>query len=153
MSRLLAVCLTLLASLQPAAAGVCETVLGSGFGRLMHAPLWYYVGDRLLSPVTLVLIALALLTATKLPRLRGMAFIACLLAAIQAVSAIGLNVFPDRALVAARLEGCGEASLPPPSSRRCSRSCWRVPSWPLSTEARLAPLRDILLAETGMPML
>ena len=111
MSRLLAVCLTLLASLQPAAAGVCETVLGSGFGRLMHAPLWYYVGDRLLSPVTLVLIALALLTATKLPRLRGMAFIACLLAAIQAVSAIELNVFPDRALVAARLEGCGEASV------------------------------------------
>jgi hypothetical protein len=111
MSRLLSCCVVFLAGLRPALAAVCDNVLGSGFERLINAPLWYAVGDRVLSPVNLILIALAFLTATKMPRLRGMALIAALLTAVQAVSAIGANVFPDDALLAARIEGCGSASL------------------------------------------
>jgi hypothetical protein len=77
----------------------------------MNAPLWYQIGDRVLSPTTIVLCALALLAATKMPRLRGIVLIATLLTAIQAVGAIAANVFPDDMLVAARLEGCGGESL------------------------------------------
>ena len=55
--------------------------------------------------------ALALLTATKMPRLRGIALIATLVTAVQAVGAIGANVFPDDLLLAARIEGCGGQSL------------------------------------------
>ena len=46
-----------------------------------------------------------------MPRLRGIALIATLVTAVQAVTAIGANVFPDDLLLAARLEGCGAASL------------------------------------------
>jgi hypothetical protein len=111
MSRLPAFCTALFLAVQPAAAEVCDKVLGDGFERLMNAPLWYQVGDRLLSPVTLVLIALAVLTATKMPRLRGIVLVATLLTAIQAVRAIAANVFPDDVLAAARIEGCGGQSL------------------------------------------
>ena len=111
MSRLFASCLVLLLAVQPAAAAVCDKVLGSGFDRLMNAPLWYQVGDRMLSPATIVLCALAILAATKMPRLRGIVLIATLLTAIQAVGAIAANVFPDDMLVAARIEGCGGQSL------------------------------------------
>jgi len=111
MSRLLVFCVAFFIALRPAAAEVCDKVLGAGFDRLMNAPLWYAVGDRFLSPVTLVLVALALLTATRMPRLRGMALIAALVTAIQAVSAIGANVFPDDLLLAARSEGCGGSFL------------------------------------------
>jgi hypothetical protein len=111
MSRLLAFCLVLFATATPAAAEVCEKILGSGFDRLMKAPLWYHVGDRLLSPLALVLLALAALTATRFPRLRGMALIAGLVTAVHAVTAIGDIVFPDHLLLAAREEGCGSASM------------------------------------------
>jgi hypothetical protein len=111
MSRLPSFCVALFLTAQPAAAAVCDKMLGDGFDRLMNAPLWYQVGDRMLSPATLVLCALAILTATKMPRLRGIALIATLLTAIQAVGAIAANVFPDDTLVTARFEGCGGQSL------------------------------------------
>jgi hypothetical protein len=111
MCRLLLFSLALFIGAQPAAAAVCETVLGPDLARLLNAPLWYQVGDRLLSPVILAAIGLALLTATRFPRLRGMALIAGLVAAVRAVTAIGQNVFPDQLLLSARIEGCGGASL------------------------------------------
>ncbi|WP_210496155.1 hypothetical protein [Microvirga antarctica] len=111
MNRLPAILLALLLSVGPAAAEVCEKLLGSDFDRLLHASVWRHVGDRLLSPLTLGLIALAILTATRFPRLRGMALIAGLVAAVKAVTALGDNVFPDRLMLSARLEGCGEASI------------------------------------------
>ena len=82
--------------------------LGSGFDRLMNAPLWYQVGDRLLSPATLVLVALALLTATKMPRLRGIALIADARHGNPGGRAPSARTcFPTTCLLAARIEGCG----------------------------------------------
>ncbi|KAB0268399.1 hypothetical protein [Microvirga brassicacearum] len=111
MSRLLHASLVLFASGSPAMAEVCDKVLGEDFDRLINASLWHQVGDRLFAPATIVLLAIAVLTATKMPGLRGIALIAGLVTAVQAVTAIGANVFPDAALIAARIEGCGGASI------------------------------------------
>lgn len=95
-----------------ASAEVCDKILGeAAFDRLMHAPLWYHVGDALLTPLSIGLIALAILTATRVPRLRGIALIAGLVATVQGVRAIGVNVMPDHLTALARAEGCGNASI------------------------------------------